>query len=245
MLDATDAPAGCVALTEERASRSIGYDCWNTLYLPTRVRWGRAACIPRVIAYQLDGRSAAHLKNLPRPEESAFRAWAQDGGHSLVRVGQPYTIEQCIRMLAMAERFVGVCSGMGMLALSVGVPTYILEYEVRAAFWYGPNPARIVRGVDGLRAQVEHEENGSALPVVGSWRSSRGYCVHLHPGGGATWEHGHRVGGHWHLTEQGHVHIAWDNGHVYVLRPSASGVDGEERSRDGAVQAAFTASREA
>jgi len=139
MLHEMNVGACRVSLVDSLDSTCIGYECWGAEYLPTRIRWQDHTHAPCTLAYQLDGVSSAHLKNPSEKDILDFTAWAQVQGLTLIPIGKPSTIRECALAIATAESFVGVCSGMSVLALSVGAPVQVVEYGLKAEYWYGPN----------------------------------------------------------------------------------------------------------
>jgi hypothetical protein len=105
----------------------------------TRIRWrGWSAEPARRIAYQLDGQWAAELKNPPPRDLEHLLTFAP--GYEMVRVGKPFSVQQCVEVLAGCDLFFGVCSGMAQLAYDVGVPVFLIGYQGHAVaqlMWHG------------------------------------------------------------------------------------------------------------
>ncbi len=146
MLEAFDFPSGCSAGVEARPSNtSMHMDSWGHRYAPTKERWVGDG---EYVAYQFDGRSSANFKNPPSADLALFDEWAHARQLPLMYVGLPANVAQCVDMLKHARYFVGACSGMSSLALSVGCPTFVIEYAIKIDWWYGPN---LVRKCVGMR----------------------------------------------------------------------------------------------
>ena len=135
MMQLIDSPTGNVLISDEKPNEHVGGRCWHTPYLPCVIRWRQPKT--RRIACQFDGRSSAHIKNMPEEDSRLFTEWSKD--KQRVDVGLPMTMRECAEAIASSDIFVGVCSGMSCLAISIGVPTFVLEYGVVIDWWYDPN----------------------------------------------------------------------------------------------------------
>lgn len=149
MLPLIDAPPSAkIKIVEDKPHNYIGGDCWNRMYYSTKVRWLNHH--RKTVAYQFDGRSSGDQKNPPQEHIDMFLSWAKESGITAVRVGLPASIRECIDIMCSADAFVGACSGMSHLAISVGIPTYVVEYQQCVAEWYGPNKITVCQELDGF-----------------------------------------------------------------------------------------------
>ncbi len=146
MLSVVRVPQGVsVSISDARPTDKLHMNIWDTRYMPTQTTWSPGGDIA---TYQFDGRSSADTKN-PSPEEVCkFLTWAAGRKLTLVPLGVHFSVAECVRLLARSKFFIGVCSGMSHLAHSVGAPTYLLEYDMKVAWWHGPNPITVCQGVD-------------------------------------------------------------------------------------------------
>ncbi len=143
-------PSGSVVISPEPANTHMHGEPWGRLYFETLTRWAGGTDL----AIQFDGRSSADLKNPPPHDLEAFTGWAAGRGIPLRRVGLPSSVSACVQILSHARAFVGSNSGMSHLALSVGIPTFVVEYGVKIDWWYGPNRVRKCEGMEDCLRQV-------------------------------------------------------------------------------------------
>jgi len=160
MLNLLDVPPDSVRIVDEHYTLCFGGSCWGTAVRPCLVK--QAARPTRSVSYQLDGRSSAHIKNAPASESVQLFNWADSAQVSMVRVGLPLSVKECADVIAQSTAFVGVCSGMSMLALSVGVPVFILEYDLKIDWWYGQNRFIKCPGISSLL--LPRNDHGPTLP---------------------------------------------------------------------------------
>lgn len=146
-------PAGAsVLISDELANTRMHGAPWSNRYFPTKNKWVGDR---DYICCQFDGKSSAGLKNVPAGDRTMFDDWlnlAQVTSHHL---GIEYDIDKCVKSLSRARFFVGVCSGMSHLALSVGCPTLVVEYELKIDWWYGPNPVVKCVGMNELIKKMD------------------------------------------------------------------------------------------
>ncbi len=139
-------PPVSVVVSDLQPDKSMYQDCWSGKRWPCKVRWQPTERAFPVVAYQLDGKSSAELKNASVKEEILFHKQ----GWTAIKIGLPYSIQTCAVILSKVDAFMGVCSGMAHLAHSVGVPVYLLEYQHSVQWWHGENPITICSGVADL-----------------------------------------------------------------------------------------------
>lgn len=124
-----DIPSFSIQLTTDAPDTELdGFALWASLYFPTGMRWRHYP--KRVLVYQFDGVSAAEDKNPSVSDQEKIFAWCAKNGFLTTRLGNHLTLGQCVSALSTATLFVGCDSGMSHIAHSVGVPTYILEYNL-------------------------------------------------------------------------------------------------------------------
>ncbi len=208
MLSLIDAPD--IELVDAPPTEQIGYECWKVRYFPTKRVWSPSSHIKGLISFQFDGRSTAAAKNPPRDDVEAFNAWIEAGGFNALRVGAPFSMSDCVDMLAMSEVFVGACSGMSTLALSVGVPTFVVAYKMGVSYWYGPNPHSVCADLPEFMkcyGRVDKEVHD----IAGMWTLSDGVSLFLNGDGSALWScSSHCVQGTWKGME-----VRWANEFLY------------------------------
>lgn len=118
---------GSVIASKETPTESFG-NLWKHLYLhPTRKRWqpqpfGKYSRV----AYQFDGRTMPE-KNPPPADIPRILAAIERHGRPQ-KLGLPLTIAQSVDMLATSDFFVGCASGLALMAWSVGIEVFYLEY---------------------------------------------------------------------------------------------------------------------
>lgn len=101
---------------------------WHFPLIPFRTRWrGYGSSLRRKIAYQLDG-VVDGLKKNPPPEDLA-RLQTPLPGFEWVRLDKSRSVRECVEILADADAFFGVDSGMMQLAYAVGVPAFLIKYR--------------------------------------------------------------------------------------------------------------------
>ena len=114
---------GSVVASMETPTERFG-NLWRTLYLqPTKRRW-LGPTVRHQVTYQFDGRTMPE-KNPPQADIPRIL----DAIPGIpVKVGLPLSIAESVEMLAQSDFFVGCASGLALMAWSVGVPVYYLEY---------------------------------------------------------------------------------------------------------------------
>ncbi len=89
----------------------------------TKEKWLNARR-SNIVTYQFDGRHLSNLKNLPLDRVHYLRKQLIDLGFNPIDVGGMKPLDYIIHTMANARFHVGCPSGMGIVALSVGVPVY-------------------------------------------------------------------------------------------------------------------------
>jgi hypothetical protein len=117
---------------------------WNfPLTVASRIRWrdwGRG--LHRRIVYQLDGVSCADVKNPPPGDVARLLEVAP--GFEMVPLGKHLSLGECARIAAESDLFFGVDSGMLQLCYAVGVPVFLIGYqmsELHLLKWHGDRHA--------------------------------------------------------------------------------------------------------
>jgi hypothetical protein len=93
-------------------------------YHATKRRWKPGG---RSIVYQFDGDPGRPDKLPPGSELGDLIAFCRS--HGGVALSKKMTLEECIQVAAGAACFLGVDSGMSHVMHSVGIPTFIIEYQ--------------------------------------------------------------------------------------------------------------------
>ena len=120
---------GRLALVDDPPTAELTYlEHFGSPYLPTARGHVRGAS--RNFTYQFNGNYNSYLKNMSRAdEESVIRSLVRLG-LTPIDVGGPLAIERKIRLMSEAAFHVGVESGMAHVAISVGMPVYIILNRV-------------------------------------------------------------------------------------------------------------------
>ena len=120
---------GSVVASDEPGTHSFG-NLWKggvlgdgIQLLKTKRQWAGPG--GTFVGYQFDGRTSPG-KNPPVKDIPSILA-AAPAGLTPVKLGWPMTIEQSLDMLCQCAFFVGCDSGLAMLAIAAGVPTYIIS----------------------------------------------------------------------------------------------------------------------
>jgi len=147
ILNELDSPGEIELVRSEPSIRLNTYNVWQSPYFPTKTRWD-AYGRHKYVAVQFDGESAKELKNASPDEEQMIRDFVQQmcPGYSLVRLGKPLTVKECVEIAANSAFFVGVDSGMSHLCHSVGVPIFLMEYRLPVHTTHGGKAHTICRG---------------------------------------------------------------------------------------------------
>jgi hypothetical protein len=143
-----------VVLVDEEPNTDLdGFAVWAALPLPTIERWRP---LGRTIAIQLDGHSTPELKNPPAADIMKIYAWADLHNFEMVFVGKSLGLRASVKALARATMFCGVDSGMSHVAHSVGVPTFVLEYQLPVVTCHRHRNYVLAKGADHFIAQAEN-----------------------------------------------------------------------------------------
>jgi len=102
-------------------------------FVPTKIRWENNSS--KKICYQFDGKSHK-AKNFPSIEiEQEVLGHIELEGYECIRLGNNYTLEECMNIMANCELFVGVDSGMCYMAASVGIPIFFCKNDRDINIW--------------------------------------------------------------------------------------------------------------
>jgi hypothetical protein len=130
---------GTVISTTEEGTESLG-NLWKggivgegIQLLPFKPEYRWRGLPGKYVGYQFDGRSSPG-KNPPEREIADIIA-AAPRGLTPVKLGWPMTIQQSAEALRECGLFVGCDSGLAMMAIAAGVPTYILQYGMAIDHW--------------------------------------------------------------------------------------------------------------
>jgi len=141
---------------------TTGMAAWAKPYFPTKTVWQPGQ--RRAIGYQFDGISSAEDKNPSLAEVDQFLDWAIQHGVKAVKLGRPLTLAACIDALTKVDLFVGACSGLSHVAISVGLPVHLLEYKVKVFGCYQLDKVIIHQGIIDFLSTISKAH--SAIPKV-------------------------------------------------------------------------------
>lgn len=120
---------GQINVVERTHTKELEYlEPFGSPYFPTKYRWNDTPS--NIISYQFDGVWNATNKNMTTDEENDVLRCCHCLGLRTVNVGGKTTIEYKIDVMSAARFHVGVESGMAHVAISVGVPCYIILNKV-------------------------------------------------------------------------------------------------------------------
>ena len=94
-------------------------------FLKTKIQWKENN--NKIIAYQFDGRHLNYNKNPNKNEIIYFLNFFEKLGYNLINVGNFKPLSFIIKTLSECEFFIGVISGISIVANSVGCPINLLE----------------------------------------------------------------------------------------------------------------------
>jgi hypothetical protein len=108
-----------------------GFDVWAAEPWPVaeQYRWTKNLS-HHYFVYQFDGISSAKEKNPPDHDVADIFRAMNGLGMQGVALGHHLSIKQCVLAMQNAAFFVGCDSGFSHLAHCVGMPTFILEYQL-------------------------------------------------------------------------------------------------------------------
>lgn len=98
-------------------------DPYRVRFYSTKKKWQPE----NIVAYQLEGRHLANFKNIPHNILNKLISL----GYLPINVGGFKPLAFIIDMLSRCKFFVGCPSGIGVAALSVGCPVYIITSQLR------------------------------------------------------------------------------------------------------------------
>lgn len=151
-----DHGCGCVIPVDWEPNTELdGYAVWAAPVIPTTVQWAQNEW-NRQITVQFDGKSTPELKNAPPADVLRILDWAERHDLKVVTVGKNLGLEKSIWAMKQSVLFVGVDSGMSHVAHSVGVPTYILEYDLPVVTCHRHRNYVLCRGSEHFTAQAEN-----------------------------------------------------------------------------------------
>jgi hypothetical protein len=121
-----------VNLSQQRGDHSLTRMVWMSPYLPTVRRW-KPGPFGR-ICYQFEGISNAHLKQPPQADFERLVSFAP--GFQFVRLGKPASLIESVELMYKSDLFLGICSGFSHIAHSMGIPTFLIQYQMPIAPWH-------------------------------------------------------------------------------------------------------------
>jgi hypothetical protein len=115
------ASSGDIVFVKDTPNAKMSYcDPFRVDFLPTKKRW---SCTSNIIAYQFDGR---HLAQLKTPNYEVALKFLQSKGFLPINIGGYKSLDFVIDILSRCHCFMGCASGMSIVALNVGTPSYIV-----------------------------------------------------------------------------------------------------------------------
>ncbi len=124
-----------------------GFDVWACDPWPTWKRWDWTARSPYAV-YQFDGLSTPELKNPPLSDIPKLTHTVLASGHEIRAMGKNVGVARSVELAAGAAFFVGVDSGMSHLCHSVGVPIFLLQYQLGVVTCHRGKAYRLCEGAD-------------------------------------------------------------------------------------------------
>lgn len=106
-------------------------DIYRIKFFPTKKVW---RCDSNIIAYQFDGTHLSQFKNLIGDSLNKFLNCLKRMGYLPINVGGYSPLNGIINILTKSVCFVGCPSGISKVAISVGVPTYVITKNIPAAY---------------------------------------------------------------------------------------------------------------
>lgn len=131
IIEALDSPGRIQQTTAPFTKPLDGFSVWCGSYFPTKRRWKPFEKHSK-IAIQLDGISSADIKN-PSPLETKMVIKTLEEfcpGFEVVPIGKQLGVAGSIEVIEQSLFFIGVNSGMSLIAYSAGIPAFILEYKL-------------------------------------------------------------------------------------------------------------------
>lgn len=138
-------------------SQLCGFAVWATPFWPTKRTWQPAQAKKRIV-YHLEGLSSAAEKNPPEQDRSRIHTWLGQrimDGYEVVALGGHQSLEQMIYLAAGAQMFMGVDSGPSHICHSVGLPMFLVEYDLPIITTHRRKHFTHCRGTSELLAAAE------------------------------------------------------------------------------------------
>ena len=129
IIDSLAEPGWIVATDRPATHHLSGYDVWAAPSAPTRHRWHPSA--PHgLVCCHFDGISSATDKNPNAHEHAILMCALRASGFEVAILNRHQPIAEVIAIMCASAFFVGVDSGFSHIAHSVGLPTFLLEFEL-------------------------------------------------------------------------------------------------------------------
>ena len=107
---------------------SMAGDFYVNNFCRTHLQW---KCNPKFVCYQFDGRNHPQ-KAIAKKDQKRLLCKLENAGYRPINCGNEQPIEHIVEHLANCAFFVGVASGISLVALSVGTPTHIILNDLPA-----------------------------------------------------------------------------------------------------------------
>ena len=150
-----DSP-GRLLFTDEPGVELEGGYIWHAPYAPTYARW-HPHHPHQHYCYQFDGQSIPEQKNPPPADAECILQRAEvTSGLPGIRLGKHLGLSRCVDLLAGAAFFVGCDSGISHIAHSVGVPTFLLRYQLDLHTCHHGKQYIECKGVHGFNDEIRN-----------------------------------------------------------------------------------------
>lgn len=124
------ATSGSIVATDRPATHRLdGYSVWAAPSARVRRVW-LPYMAHQLVCYHFDGLSSAAEKNPNQEELNTLLRALSSSGFAPIALGPHLSIDQAIQVMCSSAFFVGVDSGFSHIAHSVGLPTFLLEFEL-------------------------------------------------------------------------------------------------------------------
>lgn len=139
-----------VQINQARGDINLTPLVWTTPYLPTKKRWKFSNS--KKICYQLEGISNAPKKQPPQQDFEKLVTFLP--GYEFIRLGKPKSLLESVEIMYNCDLFFGICSGFSHIAHSLGIPTFLIQYQMPIRSWHFGKQYTHCLGTDDLIRQV-------------------------------------------------------------------------------------------
>jgi len=118
-------------------------------YFPTKIKWNNKK--HGRICYQLDGRT---LKEKNPPQEDIHKL-TSISNLEFIKLGLPLTINQSLDIAKNCDLFLGICSGYSHVCHSLGIPTFLIQYNYNIEKWHKNQKYTLCNGTQDAINKVD------------------------------------------------------------------------------------------